>query len=160
MKKLFLVLWLSMGLCCFAKPMKIMELPPFERAVLIIKHYETLHQPKHWPYIGYGHLVLPGESYKKGYQLSEKEADLLLRKDLKKFLSYYKSYGEDSLILAVLAYNCGPGKVNESSVLQKLQTGNRNIFKDYLSYCHYKGRFHSGLYRRRYVEYKILFEKK
>ena len=28
----------------------IMELPPFERAVLIIKKFETLHKPKHWPY--------------------------------------------------------------------------------------------------------------
>ena len=89
-----MALLLSVGLCSFAKPMKIMKLHPFERAVLIIKHYETLHQPKHWPYIGYGHLVLPGESYKKGCQLTEKEADLLL--NLKKFLPYYKSYGEDS----------------------------------------------------------------
>lgn len=28
----------------------IMELPLFERAVLIIKKFETLHKPKHWPY--------------------------------------------------------------------------------------------------------------
>ena len=28
----------------------IMELPLFERAVLIIKHFETLHKPRHWPY--------------------------------------------------------------------------------------------------------------
>ena len=26
----------------------IMELPLFERAVLIIKKFETLHKPKHW----------------------------------------------------------------------------------------------------------------
>ena len=32
----------------------IMELPLFERAVLIIKHFETLHKPCHWPYVGYG----------------------------------------------------------------------------------------------------------
>ena len=160
MRKLLLTLMLSIGLCISAKQWKIMELPPFERAVLIIKHYETLHQPKHWPYIGYGHLVLPGESFQKGCQLTEKEADMLLRKDLKKFLSYYKSYGEDSLILAVLAYNCGIGRVNESSVLQKLKYGNRNILKDYLSYCHYKGKFHFGLYRRRYIEYQVIFKEK
>ena len=28
----------------------IMELPLFERAVLIIKKFETMHHPKHWPY--------------------------------------------------------------------------------------------------------------
>ena len=33
-----------------ASPMvRLMELPPFERAILIIKHYETLHCPEHWP---------------------------------------------------------------------------------------------------------------
>ena len=158
MRKLLMVIMLTIGLSVSAKPMKIMELPPFERAVLIIKHYETLHQPKHWPYIGYGHKVQPGETYKKGCQLTEHEADRLLRKDLNKFISCYKSFGKDSLILAVLAYNCGSGKVNESSILQKLKSGNRDILKDYLSYCHYKGKFHSGLYQRRYVEYHFLFK--
>ncbi len=32
------------------KNRSIMELPLFERAVLIIKKFETLHKPKHWPY--------------------------------------------------------------------------------------------------------------
>ena len=32
----------------------IMELPPFERAVLIIMKFETMHHPKDWPYVGYG----------------------------------------------------------------------------------------------------------
>ena len=30
----------------------IMTLPPFERAVIIIKKFETMHRPKHWPYVG------------------------------------------------------------------------------------------------------------
>ena len=49
----------------------IMELPLFERAVLIIKKFETLHKPKHWPYVGYGHQVQPGEPYRRGVQLTE-----------------------------------------------------------------------------------------
>lgn len=36
--------------------------PGFETAVEIIKKYETLHTPRNWPYIGYGHRVLPGEN--------------------------------------------------------------------------------------------------
>jgi hypothetical protein len=63
----------------------LMELPPFERAVLVIKHYETLHKPQHWPYIGYGYQVQPGEPYRKGVQLTEQQADALLRKDLRKY---------------------------------------------------------------------------
>lgn len=67
----------------------IMELPLFERAVLIIKHFETLHKPRHWPYVGYGHQVQPGEPYRRGIQLTEKQADALLRKDLRKFCAMY-----------------------------------------------------------------------
>lgn len=85
----------------------LMELPPFERAILIIKHYETLHRPEHWPTIGYGHVVQPGEPYRKGVQLTESQADNLLRKDLRKFCALYRSYGADSLLLACLSYNCG-----------------------------------------------------
>lgn len=35
----------------------IMELPPFERAVLIIKKFETLHKPKHWPYYQKNYII-------------------------------------------------------------------------------------------------------
>ena len=52
----------------------IMELPLFERAVLIIKKFETLHKPKHWPTICYGHVVQRGEHFTRR-QYSESEAD-------------------------------------------------------------------------------------
>lgn len=135
----------------------IMDLPPFERAVIIIKKFETLHKPKHWPYVGYGHQVQPGEPYRRGVQLTEKQADALLRKDLRKFVSLYKAYGKDALLLGVLAYNCGPGVVNKSTVLKKLKSGNRDIFKSYTAHCRYKGKFHRQLYKRRITEFVVLF---
>ena len=49
----------------FAAKRSIMELPLFERAVLIIKHFETLHKPRHWPYGGYGLQVQPGDPYRR-----------------------------------------------------------------------------------------------
>lgn len=139
------------------RKINIMNLPPFERAVIIIKKFETLHRPKDYPYVGYGHRVLPGEPYRRGVQLTEKQADDLLRKDLRKFISLYKAYGKDALLLGVLAYNCGPGVVNKSSILKKLKSGNRNIFKAYTSHCHYKGKRHKGLYTRRLIELAALF---
>lgn len=135
----------------------IMDLPPFERAVIIIKKFETLHKPKHWPYVGYGHQVQPEEPYSRGVQLTEKQADALLRKDLRKFVSLYKAYGKDALLLGVLAYNCGPGVVNKSTVLKKLKSGNRDIFKSYTAHCRYKGKFHAQLHRRRLTEFAALF---
>ena len=141
------------------KNRSIMELPPFERAILIIKKFETLHKPKHWPYVGYGHQVQPGEPYRRGVQLTERQADILLRKDLRKFCALYSQYGKDSILLACLAYNCGPGVVNKSSVLKKLKSGNRDIFKSYTSHCRYKGKFHKQLHQRRIMEIMILFQK-
>ena len=139
------------------RKINIMDLPPFERAVIIIKKFETLHRPKDYPYVGYGHRVLPGEPYRRGVQLTEKQADALLRKDLRKFISLYKAYGKDALLLGVLAYNCGPGVVNKSTVLKKLKSGNRDIFKSYTAHCRYKGKFHAQLHRRRLTEFAALF---
>ncbi len=139
------------------KNRSIMELPLFERAVLIIKKFETLHKPRHWPYVGYGHQVQPGEPYRRGCQLTKAQADALLRKDLAKFCSLYSQYCKDSVLLGALAYNCGPGVVNKSTVLKKLKRGDRNIFNSYTSHCRYKGKWHKGLYTRRLTEINILF---
>ena len=77
----------------------IMELPLFERAVLIIKKFETLHKPKHWPTICYGHVVQRGEHF-TCRQYSEREADALLRRDYAKFCELYKEYGRDKVLLS------------------------------------------------------------
>lgn len=135
----------------------IMELPLFERAILIIKKFETLHKPKHWPYVGYGHQVQPGEPYRRGCQLSEAQADALLRKDYSKFCALYEKYGKDKYLLAALAYNCGPGVVQKSTVLKKLKSGDRNIHASYASHCCYHGKKHKGLLTRRLTELTALF---
>ena len=154
---LMAIVTLAVASPAFAAKRSIMELPLFERAVLIIKKFETLHKPRHWPYVGYGHQVQPGEPYRRGVQLTEAQADALLRKDLAKFCSLYSQYGKDSVLLGALAYNCGPGVVNKSSILKKLKSGDRNIFKAYTSHCRYKGKRHKGLYNRRLTELAALF---
>lgn len=134
MKKLLMffvaLLTLAAATPAHATKRSIMELPLFERAVLIIKKFETMHHPKHWPYVGYGHCVQPGEPYRRGVQLTEAQADALLRKDLRKFCALYSQYGKDSVLLGALAYNCGPGVVNKSSILKNsavaIETFSRN----------------------------------
>ncbi len=161
MKKLLIFLMAIVTLAvttpAFAAKRSIMELPLFERAVLIIKKFETLHQLKHRPYYGYGHRILPGERFPQHRPLTESEADALLRKDLKKFCAMYSQYGKDSVLLGALAYNIGSGAVNKSSVIKKLKAGDRNIFKSYTSHCRYKGKWHKGLYNRRLTEIAALF---
>ena len=162
MKKLLLffvaLLTLAAATPAHAAKRSIMELPLFERAVLIIKKYETLHRPCHWPAVGYGHMVQPGEPFRKGVQLSERQADALLRKDLMKFVSLYKHMGmPNAILLGTLAYNIGPGAVNRSTVYKKLKRGDRNIYKEYIAHCHYKGKRHTGLLKRRITEFAALY---
>ena len=93
--------------------------------------------------------------------MSEKEADALLRKDLRKFIAIFKEFPpNDALLLGVLSYNIGPGAVKKSSVYRMLKSGDRNIFKAYTAHCHYKGKFHKQLHQRRLTEYLCLYNHK
>lgn len=129
----------------------------FETAIEIIKKYEGLHSKKHWPYVGYGHRVWPGDGIKKGSVLSQKRAEEILRKDLTKLCAEFRSYGRDSIIMAVLAYNIGPNAAKRSTVAKKLQAGDRDIKAHYLAHAKYRGKTLSQLKRRRTEEYERLF---
>ncbi len=129
----------------------------FEEAVQIIKKYETLHSPKHWPLVGYGHKVLPGEKFSRTRALSEKEADALLRKDLLKNCAVFRDFGPDSLLLGVLAYNIGSGATLRSSVVRKLRAGDRDIESAYLAHSRYRGKVHNQIRQRRIEEFDALF---
>ena len=106
----------------------IYDLPPFERAVCCIKYYEGMHRKKDYPYVGYGHKLRPGETYSSNMSL--KEADALLRRDFQSLCAMFSKYDKDSLLLAALAYNVGPGKVlgckgkwPKSKLLKKIEAG-------------------------------------
>ena len=129
----------------------------FERAVEIIKKYETMHSPRHWPLVGYGHMVIKGDNFSRKRQLTEAEADALLRKDLLKNCAPFRHLGSDSLLLGMLAYNIGSGKVKNSTLYKRLASGDRNIRNLYISYNKYRGKAHKGLTQRRLEEYELAF---
>ena len=135
------------------------EVSPFEQAVEIIKKYEGLHSARHWPLVGYGHKVLPGEKFNRNRPLSEVEAEALLRKDLLKNCAVFREFGADSLLLGVLAYNIGSGATLRSSVVKKLRAGNRDIEANYIAHCKYRGKEHSQIKQRRTEEFETLFVK-
>lgn len=136
-----------------------MELSDFEKAVEIIKKYEGLHQPKHWPLVGYGHKVLPGEKFSRTKAMNQVQAEELLRKDLLKNCAVFRSFGADSLILGVLAYNIGSGAAMRSTVAKKLKAGDRDIYDNYVAHSKYKGKTMSQIKRRRIEEFETLFIK-
>ena len=141
----------------------IFALPPFERAVRCIKYYEGWHDIKrNYPYIGWGHRILPHEKFTTN--LTFQQADSLLRSDLRKLCTLFRKYGRDTLLLAVLAYNVGPykilgnGKFPKSRLLQKIEQGERNIRREYLDFCRYQRRKIASIHRRRQTELLLLYK--
>ena len=154
--------------CLFCQPtlaqhrVRLADLPPFERVVLIVKYFEGLHnKPKDFPYVGYGHQLQPGEHFTAN--MTERQADSLLRADLWKCFEHFKDYGKDALLLSLLAYNVGVGrllgygKYPKSRLLRKIEAGNRNIYREYVSFCRYKGKVLKGLEKRRKVEFALFY---
>ena len=161
---IFLTLCLSMDAQANDSPKQssIFELQPFERAVCCIKYYEGIHRKKDYPYVGYGHKLRAGEHYSSNMSL--READALLRKDLTELCTMFQHYGKDSLLLATLAYNVGPyrilgyrNKYPKSTLLKKIESGNRDFEGDYVQFCHWKGRKIPSIERRRYAELMLLY---
>lgn len=75
----------------------------------------------------------------------------------------FRQFGKDSLLLATLAYNVGPyrllgsGKTPKSKLIRKLEAGDRNIYREYIVFCNYKGKRHAMLLKRRKAEFALLY---
>ena len=95
--------------------------------------------------------------------MTKRQADALLRKDLRKFCAMFWQFGKDSLLLATLAYNVGPyrllgsEKIPKSKLIRKLEAGDRNIYREYIAFCKYKGKRHAMLLKRRKAEFALLY---
>lgn len=137
------------------------NLPPFERAVLCVKHFEGWHGKEHHPYVGYGHELKKGEKFTA--EMTERQADSLLRADLWERFEVFRGYGKDALLLTLLSYNVGVGRLlgygkqGKSQLLRKIEQGDRYFYKEYLSFCHYKGKVLRGLLRRRKAEFALFY---
>ncbi len=76
--------------------------------------------------------------------MTERQADALLRSDLRKLCAMFRGFGRDSLLLAALAYNVGCGKAMKSRMYAKMKRCN--------------GKIVPSIERRRKMEYLLLFE--
>ncbi len=153
--------------CLFCQPtlaqhrVRLADLPPFERAVVVVKYFEGMHGWKNYPYVGYGHQLQPREHFTA--DMTERQADSLLRADLWKCFEHFKGYGKDALLLTLLAYNVGVGRLlgygkhPKSKLLRKIEAGDRNFYREYVSFCRYKRKVLSGLVKRRQVEYALFY---
>ena len=144
------------------EPAAIYRLPLMERAFLCTRHYEGWHDQSGYPYVGWGHRLQKGESY-SARTMTKRQADALLRKDLRKFCAMFRQFGKDSTLLGTLAFNVGPakllgnGRYPKSRLVKKLEAGDRDIYHEYVAFCHYKGKRHAMLLKRRKAEFALLY---
>lgn len=118
--------------------------------------------------IGYGHLIHYGNcnpfDHEKWGKLTEKEAKQLLRKDLETFANGVKErttlwpkleqHERDALIS--FAFNVGLGAYGKSTLLQKLNKGDkRGAAKEFPRWVYASGQILPGLVRRREAERKM-----
>ena len=82
----------------------IYRLPLMERAFLCCRYFEGWHSEKHHPYVGWGHKLLPNEKY-SARTMTKRDADELLRKDLRKFVAMFRKFGVDSYLLSEISDN-------------------------------------------------------
>ena len=70
------------------------NVPKADIAVELIKKYEGMHDRSDYPYYGYGHRRLPNENL--SYDMTEAEAEALLRKDLAVRYKLFRRFGKDA----------------------------------------------------------------
>lgn len=133
----------------------------FSKAIACVKKFEGWHTSRNYPYVGWGHCLLPGE--KLDSHLTKAQGDSLLRVDLRKRCVTFRRFKKDSLLLAVLSYQVGEyrllgyGKIPKSNLIRKLERGDRNIYKEYISYRMWKGKVIRSIERRRKCEFALLY---
>lgn len=113
------------------------------------------------PTVGVGHLLTAAEKKKwpVGHKLSTAEVNELFRKDVKRFEDAVNSKVKVPLrqnefdALVSLAFNIGTGALSKSTVLRRLNAGDRHGAADaFLSWNKAGGRVLNGLTRRRKAE--------
>lgn len=134
-----------------------LECDLFDEAVDFIIEHEGWHDETHYPYVGYGHKLISTDKF--DHNISKDFAKQLVVKDLKSKCRVFREFGKDSLLLGLLAYNIGENKVLSSRLIRKIKTRDKDIYEEYIKFCHYKGRVIPSIKHRRIKEYNQFFNK-
>lgn len=108
-----------------------------------------------YPTVGIGHLLKNGEDYT---EITMDEAEELLQKDLsmaiKGVLRYISVPLTDNQFGALVSFcfNLGNGCLQRSTLRQKINRGEWDVYPEFIKYNKCKGRILLGLTRRRQAE--------
>ena len=110
--------------------------------------------------IGYGHAILPGETF--ALPFTEQDAEELLARDLKRFVEAVNTFVKVSLsqheldALVSFAFNVGVGAFRKSTLLKKLNAGDHTgAAPEFNKWIYGDGRILPGLVSRRRAERRI-----
>ncbi len=139
-----------------------------DRGIALIKHHEGVRlaaypDPAHgWsvPTIGVGHTSAAGPpAVYKGMKITQAGADAILRQDLAKFERYVTDAVKVPLsqnefdALVSFTFNLGPGNLRSSTLLRKLNAGDRaGAADEFLKWTKAGGKTLPGLVKRREAE--------
>ena len=136
-----------------------------DRGVALIKAHEGLRLTAYtdpvgvWT-IGYGHTTTAGPpKVERGMKITDAGADAILRQDLAKFEGYVSSAVKVPLnqnefdALVSFTFNLGPGNLRSSTLLKKLNAGDRaGAADEFLKWTKAGGKTLPGLVKRREAE--------
>ena len=136
-----------------------------DRGVALIKAHEGLRLQAYqdpvgvWT-IGYGHTTAAGPpKVERGMKITDAGADAILRQDLAKFEGYVSSAVKVPLnqnefdALVSFTFNLGPGNLRSSTLLKKLNAGDRaGAADEFLKWTKAGGKTLPGLVKRREAE--------
>ena len=136
-----------------------------DRGVALIKAHEGLRLTAYtdpvgvWT-IGYGHTTAAGPpKVERGMKITDAGADAILRQDLAKFEGYVSSAVKVPLnqnefdALVSFTFNLGPGNLRSSTLLKKLNAGDRaGAADEFLKWTKAGGKTLPGLVKRREAE--------
>ncbi len=160
--RLILIIYIAtITLCARAQQSDaLMQLPPQERAFLLVRHFEGWHNSN--GHVGWGHKVQPGEHFPKN--MTSEQGDSLLRADLSRLVNHFRKYGDRyALPLAMIGYNCGIGAVEgsrtrpPSRLIQLVKQGRTDIEREYLDFCRWHGKIIPSIRLRRWAELRYLY---
>lgn len=132
-----------------------------EKCLQLIKHFEgcclkAYRCPAGVLTIGYGHT---GSSVKEGLEISQEQAEIILRHDLERFESAVHECVKVPLeqgqfdALVSFAFNCGAGALKSSTLLKKLN--GKDVIgaaQEFHKWNKARGKVLKGLVRRRKAE--------
>ena len=153
---------IQIGFLQVPKVKVIKQVSKLEKVIEVLKYFEEFRPEKYnlfgLDYIGYGHLILPGESFGK---ITEVKATELLKKDLqiKKIFFTNKVPEKYLLLVSVLAYNVKLTTILGSRFLRAVKD-NKSISivsAMYLNFCVVNGKKHAKLLDRRVQELRVFY---